>query len=46
MGRGGNPIELDDILNEIDVPEIEVAPDVLSNARQAVSKDLFAEQKR
>ena len=46
MGRGGNPIELDDILSEIDVPEIEVAPDVLSNARQAVSKDLFAEQKR
>ena len=46
MGRGGNPIELDDILSEIDVPEIEVAPDVLIAAKKSVDKDIFAEQKR
>ena len=45
MDNGGNSVNLADILSEIEVPDIAVAPEVLSNSRAAVQKDLFAEQK-
>ena len=45
MDNGSNSVNLADILSEIEVPAIAVAPEVLSTAKAAVQKDLFAEQK-
>ena len=45
MDKGSNGVNLADILSEIKVPDLAVAPEVLNASRQAVSKDLFAEQK-
>lgn len=44
MDKGSNGVNLADILSEIKVPDLAVAPEVLNASRQAVSKDLFAEQ--
>lgn len=46
MDERRNPIDLNGILNDISVPTIGVSPDILSNARNAVDKDIFADQKR
>lgn len=44
--NGSNHVNMADILSEIKVPPIVVAPEVLHNAKAAVTKDIFAEKKR
>lgn len=46
MNNGSSPICLDYILNDIVIPDIELAPDVTPSATNPLNKDLFAEHKR